>query len=227
MSAILLVEDEAPVREALAMALEDEGFEVIQAGTAEEGLAAFGQADVSFLITDYNLPNENGDWLVREARHRCLYERPALMVTAAIRVPKLPDVEVLTKPVDLEAFISRVRAHATPQRPSLASSGSPLELVLYVGRNAASSRALQTVQRLLRETSARIAFRVVRLGDGVPSAHAEAERDRVTFAPTLVLHAPRSRSWAVGDAAIEEHLEGWLDVARHDALRDAENLTLG
>lgn len=199
------------------MALEDEGYQVIQAGSAEDGLAAFRRHEVAFLITDYQLPGEFGDWLVRTAREQNLYQRPALMVTAAIRVPTLPEVEVLTKPVDLEHFIAKVRAHAAPAHPPLSASGPALELVLYVGSNPASLRALQAVQRLLRTAPPNCSLRVIRLCD----AMAEAERDRVTFAPTLVLKSPQTRAWSVGDAAIERNLDAWLELARATPLAPA------
>lgn len=212
MSKILLVEDEAPVREALALALEDEGFAVVQAHSAETGLEAFHQHDVDLLITDVQLPGRPGDWLVAQARGQGLYQGPALFITAGVRNPHLPDVEVLPKPVDLDVFIGKVRGKIPPAR-----SPSPrvtLLLVLYVGRNTASARALEAVQRQLRSAPPGCSLRVVQL-DGSAASQEEAERDRVTFAPTLVLRSAVTRAWAVGDAAIERNLESWLELSRH------------
>src|SRR3954454_5971612 len=53
---VLVVEDEPLVRETIVCELEDAGFGVLEAETAETGLAILKQRPVSLLFTDIRLP---------------------------------------------------------------------------------------------------------------------------------------------------------------------------
>jgi CheY-like chemotaxis protein len=50
---ILLVEDNADIREGLMELLESEGYSVSNAGSAEDGLARLRQESFQLVITDY------------------------------------------------------------------------------------------------------------------------------------------------------------------------------
>ena len=66
---ILIVEDEMLVRMFAVDALEDVGFQVLQAGDATEAIAALkGAPDVSAVIVDMGLPDRSGDQLAAELR---------------------------------------------------------------------------------------------------------------------------------------------------------------
>ena len=66
---ILIVEDEMLVRMFAVDALEDAGFQVVQAGDATEAIAATqGAPDVSAVIIDMGLPDRSGDQLAAEMR---------------------------------------------------------------------------------------------------------------------------------------------------------------
>ncbi len=80
--ALLLVEDEAGIRGLLGRALEREGFEVVQAGSAEEALEAWRERDAmpSALITDLTLPGASGRELADRLRMRWP-EMPVLFIT--------------------------------------------------------------------------------------------------------------------------------------------------
>jgi DNA-binding response OmpR family regulator len=66
---ILLVEDEMLVRMFAVDALEDAGFQVIQAGDAAEALAAFARGpDLAAAVVDMGLPDRQGDQLAAEMR---------------------------------------------------------------------------------------------------------------------------------------------------------------
>ncbi len=68
--AILLVEDDFLVRLTLADGLEEGGFEVLEAGTAQEALALLAsRPDIAAMLTDINLPGgADGYALARAAR---------------------------------------------------------------------------------------------------------------------------------------------------------------
>ena len=66
---ILIVEDEMLVRMFAVDALEDVGFQVLQAGDAGEATAALASAsDVCAVIVDMGLPDRSGDQLAAEMR---------------------------------------------------------------------------------------------------------------------------------------------------------------
>ena len=57
---VLLVEDEALIREIMAESLEEAGFEVIQAATGEEAISVIDDEKVTLiaLVTDFHMPGE-------------------------------------------------------------------------------------------------------------------------------------------------------------------------
>jgi CheY-like chemotaxis protein len=69
---VLVVEDETLVRETIAGELEDAGFVVLEAETAEQGLEMLGQRPVAVLFTDIRLPGRMDGWELAE-KARALY----------------------------------------------------------------------------------------------------------------------------------------------------------
>jgi DNA-binding response OmpR family regulator len=68
---VLIVEDEMLVRMFAVDALEDAGFQVLQAGDAAEAMTALVAADhVQAVIVDMGLPDRSGDQLAAEMRAR-------------------------------------------------------------------------------------------------------------------------------------------------------------
>ena len=78
---ILVVEDDRGVRESLAMVLEFQGLEVLQANTGEDALVSVAEHDPQAIILDINLPGIDGLEVCRRLRARG-DDRPVLMLTA-------------------------------------------------------------------------------------------------------------------------------------------------
>ena len=57
---MLLVEDDERIRASMRLALEDEGYEIDEAGTGEEGLATFGHRPADVVLIDLMLPGMDG-----------------------------------------------------------------------------------------------------------------------------------------------------------------------
>src|SRR5947208_3935704 len=64
---LLLVEDEAPLREALAERLAEHGFEVEQAGTGEQAIEQLAEFAFDIVITDLRLPGLDGTRVLEAA----------------------------------------------------------------------------------------------------------------------------------------------------------------
>jgi two-component system, OmpR family, KDP operon response regulator KdpE len=76
---ILLIEDEAPIRSFLRIALEAHGYSVFEAARGVEGLATAGKADPHLVILDLGLPDLDGQDVVRRLREWS--EVPILVLT--------------------------------------------------------------------------------------------------------------------------------------------------
>src|SRR6187399_1464304 len=67
---LLLVEDEAPLREAVAEQLGDRGFDVVQADSAERALEALADFAFDIVVTDLRLPGMDGTRVIEAAVDR-------------------------------------------------------------------------------------------------------------------------------------------------------------
>src|SRR5713226_1892321 len=67
---ILVVDDEAEIREGLEMLLSSEGYDVASAETGDAGLAKLEEQPFDLLLLDVSLPDRNGIELLREIRRR-------------------------------------------------------------------------------------------------------------------------------------------------------------
>jgi excisionase family DNA binding protein len=67
---ILLVDDDAKVRELVRVNLEFEGYEVREAGSAEEGLSAIEEAKPDLVLLDVMMPQTDGWEMLRRIQER-------------------------------------------------------------------------------------------------------------------------------------------------------------
>jgi CheY-like chemotaxis protein len=110
-ASILVVEDHADLRRMLATALRMDGHDVDEAGDAHEGLARLGSHRYDLVLTDYAMPGETGTWMLHEAtRLGLMHDAVALVVTAQPGVREISEVEVITKPLDLDNFLEPFRS---------------------------------------------------------------------------------------------------------------------
>lgn len=112
---ILLVEDEAPLRETLAARLKREGFAVDMAADGEEGLYLGREVPFDVAIIDLGLPKMSGMELIAELRaagQRC----PILILTARtswqdkVQGLKHGADDYLVKPFHVEELLARLNA---------------------------------------------------------------------------------------------------------------------
>ena len=155
---ILLVDDDAMLRETLALSLRGSGFEVL---TAADGLTALAEAQArapNLVILDLMLPELDGLTVCRTLRQTA--DMPILMLTARTgELDKIVGLEsgaddYLTKPFSVGELLARIRAllrRAGPRpasdvlRSGDPSTGSGPALVL----NLVSRRASLGGQELL------------------------------------------------------------------------------
>ncbi len=110
---VLLVDDEAAVRDLLAHCLELEGYEAVVASTGQEAIDVIGrcESEIDAVVTDLNLPDVLGSAVVAESRRL----NPGAGVVVITGAPENPLAEsgvttpMLIKPFSLADFKHAVR----------------------------------------------------------------------------------------------------------------------
>lgn len=111
---VLVVDDEANIRELAALYLEKEGFVVECAVDGEDALARFEASPPSLVVLDLMLPRVDGFEVCRRIRR--VSDVPILMLTARSEdVDKIVGLELgaddyLTKPFNPREMVARVKA---------------------------------------------------------------------------------------------------------------------
>jgi DNA-binding response OmpR family regulator len=114
MTTILIVEDDAVVRDTLALNLRAEGYEVHVVEDGEAGLALARELEPDLVVLDVMLPKLDGVTVCRVLRRES--QVPIIMLTArGTEADKIVGLETgaddyIVKPFSLGEFLARVRA---------------------------------------------------------------------------------------------------------------------
>lgn len=115
MARVLVVEDEAKLREALRRGLTDEGFEVVTASTGEEAFYLATTEALDALVLDVLLPGRDGFQVLDDLRGHD-FRAPVLMLTARdavedrVRGLDSGADDYLVKPFAFAELVARLRA---------------------------------------------------------------------------------------------------------------------
>ncbi len=130
MQRLLFIEDDHHIRAALKLALEDEGYEIIEAADGLKGLSAFETTSVDLVLLDLRLPDLSGFEVCRMLRARSLV--PIIIVTAQTDTHDLVAGleagadDYVTKPVVAKELAARIRA-ALRRTTLLSTAGSTID----------------------------------------------------------------------------------------------------
>ncbi|HXO29323.1 MAG TPA: response regulator [Thermoanaerobaculia bacterium] len=115
---VLVVEDNPITRKMVRVALESDGYLVLEAGDGRSALAAAAERSPDLIVLDYVLPDTDGMRLLEELRRQAGREDvPALLVTGMVsRLGELRAragelTEFLPKPIEPSRLLEVVRAH--------------------------------------------------------------------------------------------------------------------
>lgn len=114
---ILVVEDEATLRQVITRNLEARGHAVLGAETATEALHQLAEVKPDLMLLDINLPDRSGWDVLRELREREL-EIPTVIVSAVrvspARLEEFRPAGYLPKPFPLDALLRLVDSEEEP-----------------------------------------------------------------------------------------------------------------
>src|SRR5271155_3232991 len=109
-SHLLVVDDEAGIRESLSSILRDEGYHVEAVGSAEEALVRAAVGDIEVVLLDVWLPGMDG--LEALSRMQAIQRPPAVImisghgtIETAVRATKLGAFDFIEKPLTIEKII--------------------------------------------------------------------------------------------------------------------------
>lgn len=122
---VLIVDDEAPIREMIAVALEMAGYQCIEAATAQEAHMQVVDKKPDMILLDWMLPGTTGvEFARRLKREELTAELPIIMLTAKGEEDnKIQGLEAgaddyITKPFSPRELVARLKAvlrRSTPQ----------------------------------------------------------------------------------------------------------------
>ena len=111
---ILLVDDEANIRDLASLYLEKEGYQLVEASDGEEAIQVFIRESPNLVVLDVMMPGMDGFQVCRELRKT--HDVPILMLTARNEdVDKIVGLEIgaddyMTKPFNPRELVARVKA---------------------------------------------------------------------------------------------------------------------
>src|ERR1700756_5945136 len=118
---VLIIDDEAAIRESLETLLELEGYAVESASSGEEGVARLSDRSFDLVLLDLALPDRNGIDLLAEI-HAHDPQLSVIMITAygtvenAVRAMQAGASNFVQKPWDNEKLLADVRAAVARHR---------------------------------------------------------------------------------------------------------------
>jgi DNA-binding NtrC family response regulator len=154
---VLVVDDEEKLRRVVQLQLQSAGFEVDQAGTAEDGLRIAERADL--ILTDLRLPGMDGLELLATLRNQNSHA-PVIVMTAfgtvetAVQAMKSGAADFLLKPFSLDHLMTvvdkalEVRALRDENKKLREELGVRYELHNMIGRSAGMQDVFATVARV-------------------------------------------------------------------------------
>ena len=154
---VLVVDDEADLRELLELTLVGMGLDVDCAGSIAEAGSLLERQAYALCLTDMRLPDGDGLGLVATINRR-FPQTPVAVITAygsaenAVAALKAGAFDYLAKPVALDALRSLVRSaiQLPAQQPAAHAAAAPDPAWQLLGESAAMQEVRAQIQRLAR-----------------------------------------------------------------------------
>lgn len=118
---IVVVEDEPTLRADIAEELRHHGYDVVEAENGAQGFQAIEQNQPDLVLSDINMPHENGFALVQRIRELGpRYADVPFIFLSALSTPaqvvdgiRVGADDYITKPVDYDLLLVKIKSHLT------------------------------------------------------------------------------------------------------------------
>jgi two-component system response regulator FlrC len=146
---ILIVEDDAGLREALVDTLLLGGYKVIEADSAEQAMIKLGQCDIDLVVSDIQMGQMSGLTLLRSIKNK-FPNMPTLLMTAyatiddAVQAMRDGATDYLSKPFSPEVLMNLVSRYAPAQQVESRTpiAADPISInLLSLAKKVATSEA--------------------------------------------------------------------------------------
>ena len=170
---LLIVDDDAPLRDRLARAMEKKGFQVTQAEGVKQGISQIKNSPPAFAVVDLRLDDGSGLEIVKEIR-KLKNDSRVIMLTGYGNIPtavaavKAGAIDYIPKPADADdvanALLASPESKAIPPKDPMSADRVKWEHIHRVfelcNRNVSeTARRLKmhrrTLQRILSKKSPR------------------------------------------------------------------------
>lgn len=157
---LLIIDDEAIIRKALQKYFEGIGYEVLLAGTGEEGMHTLDDRIPDLVLVDLKLPGMSGVDFLRQARSRYA-DLLVIMITGNGTIPSAVEAiregafYYVTKPFDLEdlgLLVEKAIDHQKLQRENIALK-QELKSKYQYEKMVGTSKKIQDVLKLIDQVA--------------------------------------------------------------------------
>ena len=164
---LLLVDDDAPLRERLGRALTARGLQVRTAGSAEEALAQALEDAPELAVVDLRLPGQTGLELLRDLKSLHPATRVWVLtgygsIATAVSATRMGAEGYLAKPIDADELLAALFARSTAG-PSASEAGIAIEPTDFETPSLARVE-WEYIQRVLSDCDGNVSEAARRLG---------------------------------------------------------------
>ena len=165
MNHILIVDDEAEIRESLGEILKEDGYTVTSTATASEALVLLRDASYDVLLLDIWLPDRDGLDVLTEIRSLAIESTPEVIIISghgtietAVRATKLGAFDFLEKPLSIDRTLILLKNAVEARRLRSENQEFKRQLLMHVPitGESVSIKALRQQIKLMAPTNGRV-----------------------------------------------------------------------
>jgi len=149
---VLVIDDEAAVRQSIAAYLEDSGFETVQAGDGRAGVACIGRDNPDVVLCDLRMPGMDGIEVAERIKAKCPWT-PVVVITGY----GTDENEARASVLGVSGFVRKPLTPAMIENITLKALEEPAPAIEAANEPEAPAEAVAEVSSSALQTTGRIA----------------------------------------------------------------------